>query len=130
MSQDASIPCSGKRMCPSTWKSSSVDNGSTDNTLKILDGYGSKIKCYVCPDLPIAGLRNFGVEKTTKEWIAFVDADVEVDKYWAKSFIGFLEELEARGIDHQRVITGSTCLVPENPIVGGTGMVRTTHATG
>ena len=92
-----------------------VDNGSTDNTLKILDGYGSKIRYYVCPDLPIAGLRNFGVEKSVKEWIAFVDADVEVDRYWAKTFIGFLEELETKGIERQRVITGSTCLVPENP---------------
>lgn len=92
-----------------------VDNGSTDGTLKILDGYGSKITYYVCPDLAIAGLRNFGVEKSTKEWIAFVDADVEVDRYWAKTFIGFLEELEAKGIGRESVITGSTCLVPENP---------------
>jgi glycosyltransferase involved in cell wall biosynthesis len=92
-----------------------VDNGSTDNTVKILDGYGSKITYYVCPNLSIAGLRNFGVEKSTKEWIAFVDADVEVDRYWANTFIGFLEEMEAKGIDRQRVITGSTCLVPENP---------------
>jgi glycosyltransferase involved in cell wall biosynthesis len=92
-----------------------VDNGSTDDTIKILEGYGSKITYYVCPGLPIAGLRNFGVEKSTKEWIAFVDADVEVDRFWAKTFMGFLEELNAKGIDRMRVITGSTCLVPENP---------------
>jgi glycosyltransferase involved in cell wall biosynthesis len=92
-----------------------VDNGSEDNSLKILDSYGSKLKYYVRPDLRIAGLRNFGVEKSTKEWIAFVDADVEVDRHWAKALIGFLEELPAKRIDHERVITGSTCLVPENP---------------
>lgn len=92
-----------------------VDNGSEDNTLKILDSYGSEITYYVRPDLPIAGLRNFGVEKSTKEWIAFVDADVEVDRHWAKTLIGFLKELEEKGIVQERVITGSTCLIPENP---------------
>ena len=92
-----------------------VDNGSTDNTLKILESYGSSITYYVCPGLSIAGLRNFGVEKSSKEWIAFVDADVEVDKQWAKAFKRFLEESDAKGLDRKNIITGSTCLVPENP---------------
>ena len=92
-----------------------VDNGSTDNTLNILETYGSSITYYICPGLSIAGLRNFGVEKSTKEWIAFVDADVEVDKHWAKAFNGFLEGLNAKGMDRKRIITGSTCMVPENP---------------
>lgn len=92
-----------------------VDNGSTDNTLKILESYGSDIKYYVCPDLSIAGLRNFGVERSTKEWLAFVDADVEVDKRWGEAFIRFLEGLAGKKVDVKRIITGSTCLVPENP---------------
>lgn len=92
-----------------------VDNGSTDNTLRILKNYGSDIAYYVRPDLPIAGLRNFGVEKSTKEWIAFVDADVEVDKYWAKTLSRFLEDQAKMGTDVKKIITGSTCLVPDNP---------------
>ena len=76
-----------------------VDNGSTDNTLRILENYGSEISYYVHPDLPIAGLRNFGVEKSTKEWIAFVDADVEVDRYWAKMLSQFLEDQVKKGVD-------------------------------
>jgi glycosyltransferase involved in cell wall biosynthesis len=92
-----------------------VDNGSTDNTLNILETYGPVITYYICPGLSIAGLRNFGVEKSTKEWVAFVDADVEVDKLWAKALNCFLEESTAKGIDRKRIITGSTCLVPENP---------------
>jgi len=92
-----------------------VDNGSTDNTLKILESYGHDIKYYVCPDLPIAGLRNFGVEKSTKEWIAFIDADVEVDKQWGEAFIRFLGGLVGKKVDVKQIITGSTCLVPENP---------------
>lgn len=92
-----------------------VDNGSTDNTLKILNKYGSSITCYVQPELTIAGLRNFGVRKSTKEWIAFVDADVEVSKSWAKMIIVFTEDQKNKGIDVRRIITGSTCLVPDNP---------------
>src|SRR3990172_7662165 len=92
-----------------------VDNGSTDNTLRILENYGSEISYYVHPDLPIAGLRNFGVEKSTKEWIAFVDADVEVDRYWAKMLSQFLEDQVKKGVDAKKIITGSTCMVPDNP---------------
>ena len=92
-----------------------VDNGSTDDTVNILGRYGSSIQWYVRPDLSIPGLRNFGVEKSTKEWVAFVDADVEVDRHWARMLIRFLEDLDARGIDRKRVITGSTCLVPDDP---------------
>ena len=92
-----------------------VDNGSTDKTQEILKGYGSEIAWYVRPDLPIAGLRNFGVEKSTKEWIAFIDADVEVDRHWAKALFDHLEDLREKGKDLKKVITGSTCAIPDNP---------------
>jgi glycosyltransferase involved in cell wall biosynthesis len=92
-----------------------VDNGSTDDTLKILDRFGSKITYYVCPDLNIAGLRNFGVKNSVKEWIAFVDADVEVGRYWGQALARFIEESAEKGTDVTRIITGSTCLIPENP---------------
>ena len=92
-----------------------VDNGSTDNTLELLEKFGSDLTHYVRTDLPISGLRNFGVEKSTKEWIAFVDADVEVGRDWAKTIIGFLEDQEKKGADVKKIITGSTCFVPENP---------------
>ncbi len=92
-----------------------VDNGSTDKTVSILDSYGSKIKYHVRPGLTISGLRNFGVENSTKEWIAFVDADVELDRHWGKAVVGFIEALNEKGTDTKRIITGSTYLVPENP---------------
>src|SRR3990172_4888781 len=91
-----------------------VDNGSTDKTIRILESYGADIKFYVCPHLPIAGLRNFGVEKSSKEWIAFIDADVEVDKYWGKMLSEFLQDQVKKGINVKNIITGSTCLVPNN----------------
>lgn len=92
-----------------------VDNGSTDKTISILDSYGLKIKYHVRPGLSISGLRNFGVENSTKEWIAFVDADVELDRHWGNTVVGFIEALNGKGTDTKRIITGSTYLVPENP---------------
>jgi glycosyltransferase involved in cell wall biosynthesis len=92
-----------------------VDNGSTDGTLEILKGYGHGITWHVRPDLPIAGLRNFGVERSSKEWVAFIDADVEVDRLWAKALFDFLEELKREGKDPKKIITGSTCALPEDP---------------
>ncbi len=92
-----------------------VDNGSTDKTISILDSYGSKIKYHVRPGLTISGLRNFGVENSTKEWIAFVDADVELDPHWGKTVVEFIDALNEKGTDTKRIITGSTYLVPENP---------------
>ena len=92
-----------------------VDNGSTDNTLNILKKYGSSIRLYSQPGQSIAGLRNFGVGESTKEWIAFIDADVEVSDDWAKKILAFLEDQSRRGTDTKKIITGSTCLVPENP---------------
>ena len=91
-----------------------VDNGSTDNTLKILEKYGPRITLYVKPGRSIAGLRNFGVQKSAKEWIAFIDADVEVDKHWAQMLYGFLEA-HKKDMDIKNILTGSTCLVPGNP---------------
>jgi glycosyltransferase involved in cell wall biosynthesis len=92
-----------------------VDNGSSDNTIRILKSYHNIIKYYVLPELSIAGLRNYGVENSSNEWIAFVDADVEVDRYWGKMLVDFLEEQKKKGVDVKNIITGSTCLVPDNP---------------
>ena len=84
-----------------------VDNGSTDGTLRILESFASNIMYHVCPGLTIAGLRNFGVEKSTKEWIAFVDADVEVDAHWGQALTDFIIELVWKGVDVKKIITGS-----------------------
>jgi glycosyltransferase involved in cell wall biosynthesis len=92
-----------------------VDNGSTDKTISILDSYGQRIIYHVRPGLTISGLRNFGVENSTREWIAFVDADVELDRHWGETVVGFIDAAKEKGIDTKRIITGSTYLVPENP---------------
>ena len=90
-----------------------VDNGSTDNTIELLKSYGENIKLYICPDLKIAELRNFGVKNCNYSWVAFIDADVEVHDDWGDNLYKFIGNLENNGVDIKQVITGSTCIIPE-----------------
>lgn len=92
-----------------------VDNGSTDRTIDKIRSFGEKVTVYICPNIKIGELRNYGVLKSKYEWIAFIDADVEIDKDWCKYFYEFINQTGSNEIDLKRIITGSTCLVTEKP---------------
>lgn len=92
-----------------------VDNGSTDGTIDILKNFGSRIRYFICPNLNISELRNYGAKNSNGDLIAFIDADVEVDKLWLKSILNYYYVLQKnRKEDEKYVITGSTCLIPED----------------
>lgn len=61
-----------------------VDDGSTDNTLGLVNSYAtdnsSKIKVYSIPNGGAYAARLFGVEKAQGEWVTFVDADDTLPK--------------------------------------------------
>jgi glycosyltransferase involved in cell wall biosynthesis len=57
-----------------------VDNGSTDRTPDIIREF--RIDPHVIPDVHVGGLRNRGVAFSSGEFLAFVDADVEVAPVW------------------------------------------------
>lgn len=52
-----------------------VDDGSTDNTREILQGYGDKIKYFYQENKGISKARNLAISKATGEYIALLDAD-------------------------------------------------------
>lgn len=52
-----------------------VDDGSTDNTKGILSKYNSKIRYFYKTNGGVASARNFGINKATGEYIAFIDSD-------------------------------------------------------
>ena len=54
-----------------------IDNGSTDDTVKICKEYTKKVYSYSKPAL-IPYLQNLGIQKATKDWILILDADVIV----------------------------------------------------
>jgi glycosyltransferase involved in cell wall biosynthesis len=91
-----------------------VDNGSTDASLEILEGYKNNITLLSLPNASISALRNLGANESQGEWIAFIDADVEVHEDWYAAAVSTLRKLEDRGLDTANVVTGSTYAVPDN----------------
>ncbi len=54
-----------------------VDDGSSDNTAQVAQGYGEKIRFIRQENAGASVARNTGIEAATSEWIAFLDADDE-----------------------------------------------------
>ena len=52
-----------------------VDDGSTDATASIAEGFGPQVTVFRRPNSKAAAARNFGVEQATSDWVAFLDAD-------------------------------------------------------
>mgnify|MGYP005836129843 FL=1 len=52
-----------------------VNDGSTDDTPRVLDQYGSKIECIYQPNSGLSAARNCGILASTGEYIVFLDAD-------------------------------------------------------
>jgi len=52
-----------------------VDDGSKDDSKKILAGYGDKVRTIFQQNQGVSAARNNGVEKSVGEFIAFLDAD-------------------------------------------------------
>ena len=60
-----------------------VNDGSTDNTQKILNNIKNQfdfLKCYEKENEGVSIARNFGIEKSTGEYIIFLDSDDELTK--------------------------------------------------
>jgi glycosyltransferase involved in cell wall biosynthesis len=59
-----------------------MDNGSTDHTPEIVEALG--FDCHIVPKVHVSALRNRGVALAQGEYIAFVDADVELTPHWIR----------------------------------------------
>lgn len=68
-----------------------VDNGSTDQGPHIARQFGAQV--LILPGLLIGALRNRGTAIATGDWLAFIDADIEMPENWLKP----LFDIEASG---------------------------------
>ncbi|WP_285414525.1 glycosyltransferase [Pseudomonas sp. lyk4-40-TSB-59a] len=68
-----------------------VDNGSSDEGPQIARQFGAQV--LVMPGLLIGALRNRGTAIATGEWLAFIDADIEMPEDWLRP----LFDIEASG---------------------------------
>lgn len=65
-----------------------ADNGSTDSTLEIVNDLG--IRSYVIPNVKVGDVRNFGVNQSSGEIVAFVDSDCLAPPNWLSSGVSEL----------------------------------------
>ncbi|MBC7211745.1 glycosyltransferase [Pseudomonas mosselii] len=68
-----------------------VDNGSSDDGPRIAREHGAQVLSL--PGVAIGALRNAGVAASHGEWLAFLDADIEVPEHW----LDLLLDLQRRG---------------------------------
>ncbi|MBP5958645.1 glycosyltransferase [Pseudomonas anatoliensis] len=70
-----------------------VDNGSIDDGPQIARAFGAQV--LVLPGLLIGALRNRGATVASGEWLAFIDADIEMPEDWLSQL--FALEADAQG---------------------------------
>ncbi|HLV17460.1 MAG TPA: glycosyltransferase [Pseudomonas sp.] len=62
------------------WEVIVVDNGSSDQGPELARDWGAQV--LDCPGLNIAALRNRGAAVARHDWLAFLDADMQVPEQW------------------------------------------------
>jgi glycosyltransferase involved in cell wall biosynthesis len=82
--------------CSELWEIIVADNGSTDNTRKIVEAYSTKLPSLSIVDASakagVSYARNTAVKYARGEFIAFCDADDEVAPGWLQSILNSVKE--------------------------------------
>mgnify|MGYP000182029611 CR=1 FL=1 len=84
-----------------------VDNGSKDGTSDIAQEFTSNV--LKIRKQSVSHARNLGFKRASNDYIAFIDADVEIDFLW---FATFIEMQEGESYNEKKFLTGAQCLVP------------------
>lgn len=71
-----------------------VDDGSTDSSLQVANGFASKVRVIHQSNAGVSAARNRGAESATGDWLAFLDAD---DWYYPDRLKWHAEWIEREG---------------------------------
>lgn len=72
------LPRAIKSVIEQTWPAHEiivVDDGSTDNSLQVANGFANKVRVISQVNAGVSAARNRGAESATGDWFAFLDAD-------------------------------------------------------
>lgn len=83
-----------------------VDNNSTDSTKDIVDKFKPRVLYITETRQGRSFARNAGAQKASGVFLAFIDADVFIEKDWLKNLIN--------KVDHDSIGGGSGAVVPSN----------------
>ena len=119
-----------------------IDDGSEDDTVEIVSGYGDKVTLLQQPNLGSAAARNLGAKNATGKWLAFLDADDTwvaeklerqiahcEDKVWSHTdwlYVDTQRDLDVKGSDRAAMYGGKILaqLIVTNFIGTSTVIVR------
>ena len=100
------------------WELLLIDDGSTDNSGIICDGFAkedSRIRVFHKPNGGVSSARNVGLDNARGEWLAFVDSDDEVDS----------DYLDIQGVpDDANLVIKSFQVVKENGIIKSSRIIE------
>ena len=75
-----------------------VDDGSTDRTAELLQGYGDRVRFFRQDNRGPSAARNLGVRHARGRWIAFQDSDDLSTPDHLESLFGFVEKHPGYGM--------------------------------
>jgi glycosyltransferase involved in cell wall biosynthesis len=118
-----------------------VNDGSTDGTAEVAKSFGDKIRYFEKQNGGVSSTRNFGIERASGDYVAFLDADdlwlsVKVEKQMAfycehddlgLVFTGSYDVNEQKGILRENAVKSHEALIEEVLLLGSaTGRIPTT----
>ena len=87
-----------------------VDDGSTDGTAEAVQKYGAEIRYFYQQNSGPAVARNRGIDESSGEWIAFLDADDEWLPHWIstqESIITNCPSVRWSWCNYERTVNGT-----------------------
>jgi len=95
-----------------------VDNGSEDHTVSIINNISNKFNDRVTilfsTSDTVSGVRNLGARYVESKFIWFLDGDIVLDRNWINDFCDCLNKLIEKRVDIENIVTGSNCRSPND----------------
>lgn len=113
-----------------------VDDGSTDNSVSVVESIissfqHSNIQLFSKPNGGVSSARNFGIEKSRGEYVAFLDGDDVWDKDFLKSMAELIDEYPGKsiyGLGCEQIKRGEKPVLKDNYYRGESGWNYATMA--